>query len=662
MEIPSEERKRLHTLRSYEVLDTQPEERFDRVARLAAQTIGASMAAVAFVDADRLFFKSHYGFAASEGPREGSYCARAIRQPEPLVVHDALDDERFRDCPPCMGGRAVRFYAGVPLQGADGYRIGTLCVFDHVPNAPTTAQIDLLVELAAIVVDELEANRRNRIEAQRIRDERNRFRALVEASAQVVWVARATGEISEITPMWHQLTGQTLQEVQRGGWARVVHPEEGVPLLPLWRNAVRDKRIFESSFRLRMRSGEYRWFSVRAVPIINADGSLREYVGRFADIHDQRMARERLLEGAERLRLAFEASRMGMWELDLKTGDVHLSPEAFELLGITESTFDVEAWNRLEYIHPDDREAVRANSCQVLSTPAFELAFEHRTRYPEGQERWLRSVSRVYRDEKGLPTRLVGTLVDITNAKAYEAGLVEAKERAEEMMRLKDAFLANISHEIRTPLTAILGFTDLLRTEAPPQLRDYAEMIEVGGRRLNETLVSILELAQLNAGTLLMTPAVIDVAPLVRDVAGQFAGEAKRRQLSLVVETDTSLPPVRADRYGFVRTLEHLISNALKFTESGHVAVEMKHAAEAVEIVVRDTGCGISADFMPHLFTDFRQESTGLSRSHEGAGLGLAIAARLVRGMGGELKVESEVGSGSAFTIRLPLDAPDSRG
>lgn len=636
-------------------LDPAPEERFDRVTRLAARILRCDMAAIAILDGDHIFFKSRFGFAESDAWQQGEGGAATIRSNSPIVVPDLLDDDRFEGGAPVLGSRQVRFFAGVPLSLADGRRVGTLCGFDTAARTVTPADVEMLHDLAAIVSHEFDASFRAAQEEERIRCDRNRFRALVEASSQVVCVATSEGEIREITPAWHRLTGQSTDDVQRGGWARLVHPDDGIPLLPRWRNAVRAKQTFESVLRIRVRSGAYRWFSFRAVPILNTDGTLREYVGCFADIHERQEARERMRQDGERLRLAFEATRMGMWEWDLTTDQVHLSTEAHELLGTSADAFDVEAWKRLEYVHQADRPALKKAACAIVNTEAFELAFEHRTRgVPDGQERWVRSISRKYHNAAGEPTRLIGTLVDITPAKRFEMGLLEAKERAEEMVRLKDTFLANISHEIRTPLTAILGFTDLLRAEAPPELHDFAELIEAGGKRLNETLASILELAQLNAGAFTLRPSALDVAAIALQVEEQYRPVAERRGLRFSLEMPERMPALFTDRHGFVRIVECLVSNAIKFTEQGAVAVSLEADESEVRVRVRDTGCGISPAFMPHLFSEFRQESIGLSRSHEGAGLGLTIAHRLAEAMKGRISVESAVGSGSVFTLHLP--------
>ena len=158
--VPENERERLDALRSYRVLDTVPEERFDRLTRLAARLFGKEIALVSLVDETRQWFKSRHGLAATETPREIAFCAHAILTPDVLVVEDAGADPRFAGNPLVCNSPNIRFYAGAPLIDRDGLALGTLCIVDSKPvehfGADDRAQ---LADLAALVVDELELRR-----------------------------------------------------------------------------------------------------------------------------------------------------------------------------------------------------------------------------------------------------------------------------------------------------------------------------------------------------------------------------------------------------------------------------------------------------------------------------------------------------------------------
>ncbi len=233
--------------------------------------------------------------------------------------------------------------------------------------------------------------------------------------------------------------------------------------------------------------------------------------------------------------------------------------------------------------------------------------------------------------------------------------LQQANESLIQANRLKDEFLANTSHELRTPLTAILGFTQILKDELPDTFLELLDPIESNGERLLHTLNSLLEVARLRAGTLELDRRPVNVGDQAAEVLRLLAPLAQQGNLSLDLERPPSPLFANLDPHCFEQILNNLIGNAIKFTEEGGVTVRVEQQDERVFIHVRDTGIGIDESFIPLLFEEFKQESTGLARSHEGNGLGLAITARLVELMDGEIVVQSEKGKGSVFTVSFSV-------
>lgn len=246
-------------------------------------------------------------------------------------------------------------------------------------------------------------------------------------------------------------------------------------------------------------------------------------------------------------------------------------------------------------------------------------------------------------------------LRDITDRREFEQELVRARDHAEEMTKLKTAFLANISHELRTPLTGIMGFAQVLGEEVSDEQREFTQLIHDSGQRLLETLNSVLEFARLESGAVEVGRETVDVAAHVRQVVALFAPRAEEKNVALEVSPHEGAIIAALDPAYLDRVTANLIENAIKFTPNGRVSVRVEVEWDSVHIEVSDTGIGISPEFLPHLFDEFRQESIGLSRSHGGAGLGLAITKRLVEVMGGQIVAESEKGRGSTFTISLPV-------
>jgi CheY-like chemotaxis protein len=254
-----------------------------------------------------------------------------------------------------------------------------------------------------------------------------------------------------------------------------------------------------------------------------------------------------------------------------------------------------------------------------------------------------------------IPEGLVILSQDITERKKHERGLIEAKERAEEMSRLKSTLLTNMSHEIRTPLTAIIGFSDFLQKGVKPEQREeFAQLINMSAHRLMETLNSVMDLAQLEGGGLKLEPRRVNVNSQVRETISLFDLQAREKGLRLTFHASETPVEALLDPVALNRVLTNLLANALKFTHTGSIIVAVEARDKQVEIRVQDTGIGISKSFLPRIFDEFKQESEGLARDYEGNGLGLTITKQLVELMEGQIDVESEKGKGSTFRIVLP--------
>ncbi|HKL88095.1 MAG TPA: ATP-binding protein, partial [Salinibacter sp.] len=234
--------------------------------------------------------------------------------------------------------------------------------------------------------------------------------------------------------------------------------------------------------------------------------------------------------------------------------------------------------------------------------------------------------------------------------------LQKAKTEAEEMNRLKSAFLANMNHEFRTPLTSIIDFSDTLIEQRLGSPADrFVRHINENGRRLLQTLDSVLHLSQLEAGAMRLDSEPVSVGDEVERTAGLFEEQAAEKNLTFHVDGPDR--PLRADLdpAAFQRILSNLLGNAIKFTEEGgRVTIQVQEDGLDAVVKVEDTGIGVDPDFMPKLYDAFEQESVGTDREYEGVGLGLAITRKLTELMDGSVVVDSEKGRGTRFTLRFP--------
>lgn len=289
----------------------------------------------------------------------------------------------------------------------------------------------------------------------------------------------------------------------------------------------------------------------------------------------------------------------------------------------------------------------------------LERRFEREVTFWDGRRRWV-ELTTSYLEQGGRPL-VLNIIRDITERKQTERALAEARDRAEAASRAKSAFLASISHEIRTPMNGILGLAGLLLDlDLTDKQREYAEGIRVSAEALLELINDILDFSRIEAGKLTIEPAPFDLSLLLDDVGMLLGPQAGAKGLELVVRCDPQAPRRLIGDAGRIRQiLINLVGNAVKFTESGHVIVQARgerRGAEALlEVAVEDTGIGIAKEQIPRLFVEFSQVETRRARKYGGTGLGLAICKRLADAMGGQIDVQSELGRGSTFTLRLTL-------
>ena len=290
---PENEDERLSALRSYRVLDTEPEPEFDDLARLAAHILGTPIALVSLVDADRQWFKARYGLDAPQTPRDVSFCGHVVATEVPLVVNDAFEDPRFADNPLVVGNPRVIFYAGVPLRTDDGFVLGTLCTIDHSPRAISPEQMEMLAMLGKQVVAQLEARRRKlqvvaEREAARALAERvsMTFDAMAEgvvvqdAKGQITFSNRRAGEILGLT--LDQLNGRTSIDSRWRSIRRDGSPFPGTDH-PAMQALARAIAIRDVVMGVETPDGRLTWISINAVPKVE-NGVALEVVTTFHDI------------------------------------------------------------------------------------------------------------------------------------------------------------------------------------------------------------------------------------------------------------------------------------------------------------------------------------------------------------------------------------------
>ena len=359
------------------------------------------------------------------------------------------------------------------------------------------------------------------------------------------------------------------------------------------------------------------------------------------------------------LRAAARQVGMGAWYLDRCSGEIHLCAGARALFGLPGPVTEPAECSVKRYA-PEHRDRLQEayRACVDEGTP-YDVAFVALTH--GGERRWLRTTGEPVHDAEGRVVAVQGALLDIDLYKRREEALVQERDEAERTDRAKSQFLSAMSHELRTPLNAIVGLAQLLNADPEPDpgtRAEYLRHILGAGWHLRDLVGDVLDLARIEAGKTGLTPEPIRVESLVQECMRLVEEQAAERRVHLELacaEGDDGLQ-VYADRLRAKQVLLNLLSNAIKYNRAGGTVTVryQREGAESVVIDVADTGDGIPPEGRDALFEAF--ERLGRERGAvEGAGIGLALALRLARLMGGDLwLVESRPGEGARFRVRLP--------
>jgi signal transduction histidine kinase len=234
------------------------------------------------------------------------------------------------------------------------------------------------------------------------------------------------------------------------------------------------------------------------------------------------------------------------------------------------------------------------------------------------------------------------------------------KEHAQSADRLKSAFLATMSHELRTPLNSIIGFTGILMQERPGPLNDEQKkqlgMTQNSARHLLSLINDVLDISKIEAGQLKIIVQNFSLPEVINKVVETSNPFADKKNLKLTVAIEDNVSEIRSDKLRVHQILLNLVNNAIKFTDAGSIIIECQKVNDHIKIKISDTGMGIENDKLELLFKPFMQIDTGLTRKYEGTGLGLSICRKLTEMLNGKIEVESVYGSGSTFTITLPMN------
>ncbi|MGM8227172.1 MHYT domain-containing protein [Cellvibrio sp. ARAG 10.3] len=306
-----------------------------------------------------------------------------------------------------------------------------------------------------------------------------------------------------------------------------------------------------------------------------------------------------------------------------------------------------------DIVHPDDRERIGLHI--LNSDKVFEV--EYRIIHKDGRILWVWENGSLITNDVGEIVWLDGVILDISQRYEMEQVLRHEKIKAEQAVAVKTEFLANMSHEIRTPMNAIIGFIDiLLQTPLSEEQKQYLDTINHASGSLLHLLNDVLDTAKLERGVVELEEVNFSLTELLYQVLATFKVNAEQKGLALRLEYASGMGEFfRGDEQRLRQVLVNLIGNAVKFTERGEVVVNVSADVGFIGFAIRDSGIGIAADRLQHIFEPFTQADASMTRRFGGSGLGTTISKQLIELMGGTISVTSELGKGSVFSFRIPL-------
>ncbi|MFH0735572.1 MAG: PAS domain S-box protein [bacterium] len=477
----------------------------------------------------------------------------------------------------------------------------------------------------------------------------SRFRSVWESSGSGMRLTNEDGIFIDVNNAFCKIAEKNRKELI------------GKPISVIYGDKERDRILSKAIARFKNRdiddmfekelilwNGKHIWFEV-VNSFIEIEDKEPLLLGIFTDISERKKAEKELFESNEFNQYLIESIPFGMTIVD-QSGDILFNNFKFEEMFDT-GFVGKKCWDIYKYNKKQCQDCPLKSKILIGKTKIIDV-------YDELQNRFF-EISHTGISYKG-ELVILEIFHDVTEKRKMVKDLISAKEKAEEMSRLKSNFLANMNHELRTPLNGILGFASILSEELGYDLehKEMAKSILQSGKRLSDTLSLLLDLSNIEAEKVEITTSLVNVSNVIKNVCDVFVVAAMEKGLRFKSIIKDKNIYAKLDELYFITILNNLIDNAIKYCNVGTITIEtgteFSDDNHNLYIKVIDTGIGIPKEKLNIIWKAFRQVSEGLNRSFEGTGLGLTIAKKLTELMHGVISVESEDGCGTVFTVKFP--------
>lgn len=519
---------------------------------------------------------------------------------------------------------------------------------------------DNLLEIVELL--KMQINRRNEAEAQ-LKEGEQLLQFALEGAGDGVWDYDFQTRKIFFSVRYKQMLGYNDDEFanEYDEWMSRIHPEDIHLIMKT------DQRYFyeklashQIEYRIKHRDEHYIWVLDRGMVVSRtAEGLPARIIGTNTDITERKLVEQAISIREEKYRNILANMNLGLLEVDNNEHIQYANQSFCEMSGYTlDEMMGLEAKN----LFPTSSASPVLDKKNELRKQGISDAYELTVKNKKGEIRWWLISGAPRYNDSGELMGSIGIHLDITERKTLELELNEAREVAEQSVKAKEAFLANMSHEIRTPMNAIMGMgRQLEKTDLQQQQRFYLNTINTAANHLLVVINDILDISKIEAGKLELESVGFDANEVLNHVIRIMQPRAEEKGLELALNIDENIAPVLiGDPHRINQVLLNMISNAVKFTEKGGVTLSCRlqkklKEKQILEFSIRDTGIGISEEYLDHVFEKFTQEDRTTARKYGGTGLGMAITRELVELMQGQINIYSKKDIGTEILISIPL-------
>lgn len=497
----------------------------------------------------------------------------------------------------------------------------------------------------------------------------------------ITWDPVNRGVIQQISPNVAGILGYSVEEMTHPDFRydHIMHPvERNQQLKEAQENQQKGLDHYNQYYRLKTKTGAYRWFYDQTQCIRDMQGAIIGYKGYLIDETPLMESQQALAAERRRLEEIMQGTRTGTWEWNVQTGDMMINHMWADIIGYTLEELEpisINTWNA--HVHPVDGKESDAMLQELIEGKRDLYEIDVRLKHKEGHWVWVLDRGQVVsRTEYGKPQWVSGTHTDITQRKIAEAQLLELNQlleeknlelkaaicRAQGANEAKSRYLAHMNHEIRTPLNGFMGFMDLMgTTRLDEEQQELMHYMKQSADHMMSIVNNVLDHAKIEAGEMKLRLQPFLLKDEIQSALAPLHSLARQQNLSLELSLDRNLPPkVVGDAQRLRQIILNLAGNAIKYTPKGRVAInltclETREEHHALQLVVEDTGLGMSEQRLEKLFQPFYQVEDISATQDGGTGLGMAITKELVDLMDGEIQVDSTLGEGTRVMVQLML-------